>query len=121
MYKFVRWWDRERRFAVFEDTKTHELFIVPRSRIIPHALCEAKHSDVGDPNRIAEICAEENGLFGIPLFRWYLRKKLRRALLKVADEDWEKAYFFPPTVDFSCVRDLILQGERTDEAIRRCS
>ena len=121
-FRFVRWLDSKRRFAVFECVDTKELFIVPRSRIIPHPVFEYSHPEIKDPNLLAELAAENNSFFGIGIFRWYTHKVwTKKNPLEVDEEDWEKAYYFPPRVNFSCVRDRILKGEEHDVAVAECS
>ena len=121
-FRFIRWLDSERRFAIFECTDTKELFVVPRSRIIPHPVFEYSHPEVRDPNLLAELAAENNSFFGISIFRWYMHKVwAKKNNLEVDDEDWEKAYYFPPHIDFSCVRDRIRKGEEHDIAVAECS
>lgn len=73
-FKFIKWVDPEKRWALFTDEDTKQQFIVPRSRLIPHPLCqyELEAQGIRDPNRIAEACAERSSVFGIAIFRHYL-------------------------------------------------
>jgi len=121
-FRFIRWLDPEKRFALFEMVDTREQFIVPRSRIIPHPIFEYTHPGI-DPNRLAEMAAEQQSFFGIPIFRWYMHKCwTKKNPLEVDEEDWEKAYFFPPNIDFSCVRDCVLKGGKDfDLCVEECS
>jgi len=122
-FRFLRWLDPEKRWALFLIVDTGQQMVVPRSRLIPHPLCqyELEAQGIRDPNRIAEICAERNSLFGIPIFRHYLHLIKKGDYMAMDAEEWEKTYYFPPHVDFSKVRDLILQGWDIDEAIAECS
>jgi len=45
----------------------------------------------------------------------------KRNQLEVDEEDWEKAYYFPPRTDFSCIRDCILKGVEHDICVAECS
>jgi len=117
-FKFVRWCE-EGLCAIFRDEVTGREFVVPFSRLIPHPVCEfLKHPDIEDPNELARRCAEESSIFGIAIFRHYLHLLKEGNLMK---RELEKEYLFPETVDFSCVREEILRGTPTDEAIRKCS
>ena len=128
-FRFVRWYDPNKLFAVFEVTDLKQYFLVPRSRLIPHPLCQysLEAKGIRDPNLIAEICAEQGSVFGIAIFRHWLHcvktgKVAKDPSALVPDEeDYEKAYPFPPNVDFSCVRDCLLRGEDTDICIAECS
>ena len=117
-FRFVRW-GPEKTYALFE--YEGRLVNIPFSRLIPHALCESSLRSIGvkDPNRIARLCAESSSIFGPVAFRHYLHLSLAYGNTLVRER--EKEYLFPETIDFSCVRDLIIRGEDTDEAIRRCS
>jgi len=119
-YKFIRWGEG-RRYAILLNTDTGEYVAVPFSRLIPHPLCESKYRALGyrDPNEIAALCTEEGGIFGIAVFRHELHLSLayRNTLIR----EKEKEYFFPRTIDFSCVRECITRGEDTDKCIRKCS
>ena len=119
-YKFIEWGEGK-RYAVFYNTDTGKYVIVPFSRLIPHMACEAKYIGLGyrDPNIIAEKCAEESSIFGLALFRHELHLSLAYNSTLVREK--EKEYFFPRTIDFSCVRECISRGEDTDRCIERCS
>ncbi len=121
-FRFIRWYDPEKRFAVFEDVTSGQEFIVPRSRIIPHPLCHAQFT-LSDPNRIVEVCAEQQHFFGPEIFRWYMHKVwVKKDPMTIDEDDVEKAYYLPPHVDFSCVRDCILKGGKdADLCIAECS
>jgi len=120
MYKFVRWGEG-RRYAILYNTDTGEYVNVPFSRLIPHPLCESKYRALGytDPNEIAAICAEEGSVFGIAIYRHELHLSLAYGNTLVRER--EKEYRFPDTIDFSCVRECIANGEDTDECIKKCS
>ena len=122
-FKFLDWIDPEHHWARFLIVDTGEVMIVPRSRLIPHPLCqyEAEAKGIKDPNAIADYCTEKNSLFGIPLFRHWLHLTKKGNLLAMDEEEWEKAYYFPPHMDFSCVRDCLLRGGDTDLCIANCS
>lgn len=125
-FVFVKWL-YDKHLAVFKDTLSGKYFVVPKSRLIPHPICEYKHSNIRDPNLLSEICTEENSLFGIAIFRHFLHKLKLHELsdspdrVIVTEEDIEKAYDFPLITDFSCVRDCILRGGDTDLCIAECS
>ena len=122
-FRFVRWLENyDKYFAVFIVVDTGEEFIVPRSRLIPHPVFEYTHPEVKDPNRLAELAAETNHLFSIPIFRWYMHKVwTKKNPMSIDDEDIELAYEFPSTIDFSCVRDCLLRGEIHDLCVEKCS
>jgi len=119
-YEFVRWGEGK-RYAILENTDTGEYVAVPFSRLIPHPLCESKYRALGytDPNTIATKCAEESSIFGPAVFRHELHLSLAYRNTLVREK--EKEYFFPRTIDFSCVRECIVQGEDTDKCIEKCS
>jgi len=119
-YKFVRWGEGG-RYAILYNTDTKAYAAVPFSRLIPHPICESHYRSLGytDPNEIAAKCAEEGSVFGPAVFRHELHLSLAYRNTLVREK--EKEYFFPETVDFSCVRDCIMKGEDTDRCIRRCS
>jgi len=125
MYKFRKWIyiNGMKAFAVIYDTESGEEFYVPRSRLIPTPACEgyARSLGLNDPNKIMEFCVERNSFFGIPVFRHYLHLRAKGDLKSMDVEELYKAYEFPPKTDFSCIRDLILQGKDTDIAIAMCS
>jgi len=120
LYRFVRWGEGK-RYAVLYDTDMKLYVIVPFSRLIPHPVCEDVYRSLGykDPNIIAERCAEEGSVFGIAVFRHelHLLSKYNNTYVR----EPEKEYFFPRTIDFSCVRECILKGKDTDQCIRECS
>jgi len=123
---FVRWLDPQRLWAVIKvsDRLTYYMY-VPRTRLIPHPACEleARSKGITDPNDIVDYCAERSSLFGIPLMRHFAHLYLTKKDLYCMDsEEQRKAYLFPSTVDFSCVRDCILERKGdVDECIRLCS
>ena len=121
-FKFLRWLDPEHRWALFQVVDTGEQMVVPRSRLIPHTICEgeARGKGLRDPNAIIDYCTERNSLFGIPIFRHWLHLTKKGNLMSMDEEEWEKAYYMPP-VDFSCVRDCILAGKDTDVCIAECT
>jgi len=122
-FVFVRWYDPYHMFAVFRDVETGIEFLVPRSRLIPHPLCEAEVTAKGihDPNLVADICAERSSVFGIAIFRHFLHLMKKGNYFATDEEELEKAYPFPDTVNFSCVRNCILEGKDTDICIADCS
>lgn len=97
--------------------------LVPLSRLIPHPLCEvqARNEGITDPNAIARYCAEKSSVFGISLEHWFLHRLKEGKLDSFDDELIEKAYEFPPNIDFACVRNCILRGGLTDICIAHCS
>lgn len=119
-YEFLEWCPNG-LCAIMRNKATHEKVAVPFSRLIPHPLCEAywRSKGITDPNEIARRCAEEGSVFGIAIFRHELHLKLRYN--NTLKREPEKEYPFPPTIDFSCVRDKIIAGEDTDKAIKECS
>lgn len=116
LFEFVGWVDPEKKIAKIK--AYGQIFYVPRTRLIPHLSCQAKYfGKIKDPNELAIKCAEENSFFGIPIFRHILH------LVKIGNPtaiEKEKVYDFPRDVDFFCVREEILKGEPTDEAIKKC-
>jgi hypothetical protein len=119
-FRFVRWYDQFKAFAIFEVVDLRQQFIVPRSRLIPTPIFEYTHP-IKDPNILAEKAAENNSCFGIVIFRWWMHKLRKGNLMEVDDEDIEKAYYFPLTLRFDCVRDCVLRGGDTDICIADCS
>jgi len=115
--KFVGWLDKDKKIAIVE--YGGRKYYIPRTRLIPHPVCQLRHLDIRDPNKLAIICAEENSFLGIPVFRHILHlDKLGNPKLI----EPQKVYDFPKTVKFSCVRDKILKEKMdTDKAIKVCS
>jgi len=122
-FVFVRWLDPSHRWALFQVVDTKRFMVVPRSRLIPHTICEGEARGMGitDPNAIVDYCTERNSLFGIPLFRHWLHLTKKGDLMSMDAEEWEKAYHLPPHVDFPCIRDCILRGGEMDLCIANCS
>jgi hypothetical protein len=120
-FKFIRWYDPYKAFAVFEVVDLKQQFIVPRSRLIPTPAFEYTHPEIRDPNLLAEMATEANSVFGVVIFRWWLHKSAKGNLMEIDEDDIEKAYYFPPTISFSCVRDCVVRGEDTDICIADCS
>lgn len=115
-FRFVRWGPNH-DFAVFE--VNGRIVYIPFSRLIPNPVCEAYYEHLSDPNLIATLCAEKGSIFGPAAWRHYEHLMLRYGRTDVRERS--KEYRFPLSIDFSCVRDLILEGVDTDEAIARCS
>ena len=120
-FRFKKWVDPGKRWALFVEEESGIEFIVPRSRLIPHVVFEYTHPDIKDPNEMVEKAAESNSLFGIPIFRHFIHLMKKGDFKCMDEEEAEKTYRLPPKVDFSCIRDKILAGEDTDEAIADCS
>ena len=124
-FKFVKWLDSEHLWALIEvsDRNTYYMY-VPRSRLIPHPLCEMEARSLGiiDPNEIVDYCTERSSFFGIVLMRHFTHLYLtKRNLYCMDQEEKAKAYRFPSTIDFSCLRDCILESGDVDECVRKCS
>ena len=115
--KFVRWLDPQKRIAVIRVAGRE--YYVPRTRLIPHLMCQLRHPEIKDPNQLAIKCAEENSFFGLAVFRHILHlEKLGNPKLI----EREKVYDFPKNISFSCVRDKIVKEKiDLDEAIKICS
>ena len=124
-FVFKRWLDPNHLWAEFVvHDRARYTFVVPRSRIIPHLLCEidARNRGITDPNEIVDYCAERNSLFAIPLMRHFAHLWLKKKNLRAMDEEERrKAYRFPSTIDFFCLRKCILERGDVDECVRRCS
>ena len=113
-FEFVRWGEGK-KYAVFRDKTTGKEFYVPRSRLIPTLPCEIKYRREGLTNReILEKCSEESSVFGIALARHFahLFSKYKRFDVREPEKEYDIS-----DVKFSKVRDLILKGKGTDEAI----
>ncbi|GEM_PF-4285704 len=122
-FRFVEWVDpATKKWAKFIVYPTLEVMVVPRSRLIPHQDCQnaVEYRGIRDPNRIAELCAEESSLFGLALYRHYLHLKKKGDLMSMDLEERGKTFYFHPELDFSCVRDMILRGESTKKALIYC-
>lgn len=111
-FRFIGWYNSEKTLALIEDTETGVALPVPRLRLIPHPRTEEelRASGISNPNQLAELAAEANSLFAIPIHRWFQKKKWTPQPL--GPEDLEEAVPFPENTDFSCIRDCVLEGRK---------